>query len=388
MNTIYALLAHAWGGLVIAAVVALFGWMVVVVARWRRYRLFRFVGYAVYALAALLAVGSSIAFVRIRNAEGGVPPMGRLVDVGGYRLHILAEGDAKGGPTLVWFGGGHPSGLALYHLHKAMRSETRSILFDRPGTGWSDTGPFPNSTGREAEELRTLLDNAGEKGPFILIGHSYGGLLAANFARRYPKKTAALVLLDPTPPDVFTYLPGGGGPNIPLGLVRGSQITGLMKLFGLWSAPDRELAKRNDELGRLVRTINERLADVRVAIDARSASPAGDWVSASIFSEWFDPKLVAELMVYDGELGELPVVLVIPDDPEPKSIEQQLGITGPDLPRAVDFLKRARGRYLDISSKSELIRVPAGTSHNFPYEVPDFVVETVRGLLARSRVAQ
>jgi pimeloyl-ACP methyl ester carboxylesterase len=387
MNTIYALLAHAWGGLVVAGAVGAVGWLIARAARWVGHPRVRFVGYFVYLLAALLAAGSVIAILRIQRAEAGYPPMGMLVDVGGYRLHVLAEGDARGGPTVIWIGGGHAAGLSMYHLHKAIRGETRSILFDRPGTGWSDTGPFPASTRREAEELRTLLEKTGERGPFVVVGHSYGGLLAANYARRYPQTTAAVVLLDPTPPDVFTYLPGGGGPAIPAGLTRASQVTGLLKLFGLWRDPEAKLAARDDDLGKLIRTIDERLAEVRPSLDARSASPRGDWVAASVFSEWFDPRLVAELSVYDGELGDLPVALVIPDDPIAGEVQAQLGIPGHEIARAVGFLKRSRLRYLATSSRSELVRAPSGTGHNFPYEVPDFLVETVRGVLARIREA-
>lgn len=259
------------------------------------------------------------------------------------------------------------------------------ILFDRPGTGWSDTGPFPRRTAREAEELRALLDNAGEKGPFILIGHSYGGLLAANYAKRYPEKMTAVVLLDATPPDVFTYLPGGGGPAIPTGLVRSRQRAGWWKLFGIWSDPDRQLARRNEEIARVMRVYDESLAEVRGAMRARSARPATDFASASIMREWFDPKSVADLLVYDGELANLPVFIVIPEGNDPKDVQQQLGLSGDDLRRAINFLQRSRMRYLSASSKSELIHTPAGTGHNYPYEAPDFVVETVRRVLATSR---
>ncbi|MGH9898305.1 MAG: alpha/beta fold hydrolase, partial [Pyrinomonadaceae bacterium] len=372
MNTIYALLAHSWSGLVIAAIVAGLGWLIVYAARWLGYPRARFVGYAVYGLAGLLALGSMVAIVRISRAQRRYPPMGKLVDVGGYRMHILAEGDAKGGPTLVWIPGSHAPGLALYHLHKVMRNETRSILFDRPGTGWSDTGPFPRRTAREAEELQMLLDNAGEKGPFILIGHSYGGLLAANYARRYLEKTAAVILLDATPPDVFLYLPGGGGEALPAGLVRDSQWQGLSKLFGVWSDPARRMARSNEE------------TEVRKAMQAISAGPVSDWAHASIISEWFDPKSVAELMVYDGELGDLPVFVVIPEGDIDGTIGQ-LHLNEADRKRALNFLARARVRYLSTSSKSELIHPPAGTGHNYPYEAPDFVVETVRRVLAESR---
>jgi predicted enzyme related to lactoylglutathione lyase/pimeloyl-ACP methyl ester carboxylesterase len=385
MSPIYTLLSHSWSGLVIAAIVALLG---LLATRFRRRRLVRWTGLALCGLALLLAAASLFALYHIHRAERSHPPLGRLVDVGGYRLHLLAEGDAKGGPTLVWIPGGHSPGLALHHLHKAMRGETRSILFDRPGTGWSETGPFPVTTPREAEALHRLLANAGEKGPFLLLGHSYGGLLAANYARRYPGQVAAVMLLDPTPPDVFLYLPGGGGPGIPLGLVRAGQITGLMKLFGLWSDPRQEMRKRPDEMPPLLRKIDEALAEVDGAISARQAAPASDWVSASLFSEWFDPRLVAELTVYDGELGDLPVYLVTPQGDTTAAEVRQMGIPDAEVARALRFLQHARQRYLAISSRSEFIRTPDGTGHNFPYEVPDFVLATVRQVLARIRAPQ
>ena len=187
--------------------------------------------------------------------------------------------DAKGGPTVVWITGSHESGNQLNHLHKAMRQETRSIQFDRPGTGWSDPGPFPRRTGREAEELATLLERAGEPGPFVLIGHSYGGLLAANFARRFPAKTAALIMADGTPPDVFMYLPDGLGPEIPAGIVRRSKAAAWRKLFGLrlGSNSDPGAVPADTALTRLLRTIGERLADISGAIAATSLAP--DWAT-------------------------------------------------------------------------------------------------------------
>jgi hypothetical protein len=160
-----------------------------------------------------------------------------------------------------------------------------------------------------------------------------------------------------------------------------------MKLFGVWRDPTAGLAARNDDLGKLIRTIGMRLADVQPALVARSASPRGDWAAAAVVSEWFDPRLVAELTVYDGELGDLPVVLVIPDDPVAGEIQAQLGMSGHDVGRAVNFLKRSRLRYLATSSRSELVRAPSGTGHNFPYQVPEFVVETVRRVVSSSREA-
>ncbi len=382
MSMIYSLLSHSWGGLVIAALVAGVGLLLARVGRWR---IVRWVGFAVCALALLLAAGSVVAIVRIARANRAYPPPGRLVDVGGQRMHIWAEGDARGGPTVIWIPGGHSQGLGLYHLHKAMRGETRSILFDRFGTGWSDAGPFPRSTAREAEELNTLLDNAGEKGPFILAGHSYGGLLAANFARRHPDKTAALVLLDPTPPDAFVYAPVFGMAAAK-GLILAGQLGGLQKLFGFQPDSNRGAAA-DPELAKLLKQIDDSRADVREMMDSRNASPAQDFALASIFNEWFDPASPPQFMVYDGELGEMPVYLVTPQgDTEPQI--RRMRLSDAETKRAINFFQRARVRYLATSSKSEHIVTPAGTGHNYPYEVPQFLIETMRHVLAKSRAPQ
>jgi pimeloyl-ACP methyl ester carboxylesterase len=77
----------------------------------------------------------------------------------------------------------------------------RAVSYDRAGLGWSEAGPLPRTAGRAAEELRRLLDAAGVPPPFILVGHSYGGLVMRIFAARYPADTSALLLVDPAHPE-------------------------------------------------------------------------------------------------------------------------------------------------------------------------------------------
>jgi len=78
---------------------------------------------------------------------------------------------------------------------------TRVCCYDRAGLGWSDPGPMPRTAGRSADELRRLLDRAGEPEPYLLVGHSFGGLVMRIFASRYRAETAGLVLVDPAHPE-------------------------------------------------------------------------------------------------------------------------------------------------------------------------------------------
>ena len=229
-NAIYWFFSQDWVGLLIALAVALAGialglWGHRAAGRWRRHS-----GVGVLALAGLLAAGSITHVARTAAAPANTPSPGELVDIGGYRLHVLAEGKARGKPTVVWLPGGQSAGHYLVHLHDMLKSETRSVLIDRPGTGWSDAGPFAGSTALEAEEIVKALERAGERRPCVLAGHSFGGLLVANVARRHPELVAGVVLLDPTPPDTIVYAPY----NPILGGMRlGLMVGAVFGLFGI-----------------------------------------------------------------------------------------------------------------------------------------------------------
>ena len=243
----------------------------------------RIAAVAVAGLGVLLLLGTLRHLLSLRRARVLHPPPGVLVKVRGRRIHVLAEGDAGGRAPVVWMPGGHAGGLALHHLHSELREEARSILIDRPGTGWSDPGPFPRTTHREAGEVLAALEAAGEEGPFVLAGHSFGGLLFAAVARQSPRSVAALLLMDATPPDTIVY-----GPPIP-GLTRmrwPPVFVGVLQLFGL-----DELAERltrepsNPEYERLDRLIREQLGEAWQAARALERGPRAACASASIFDE-------------------------------------------------------------------------------------------------------
>ena len=389
---IFPLLSHPWGGVAIGLVVTAISVILLVWSRrFRagqpagRARPVRVLGVLVGAFSAFVLIGAAMSMIELRRLADAHPPPGTLIDVGGYRMHILAEGDAGSGPTVIWIPGGHAQGLALHHLHAGIRDETRSILFDRPGTGWSDPGPFPRRTATEAVELATLLEEAGEEGPFVLAGHSYGGLLAVNFARRYPERTAAVVLLDASPPDAFIYAPAYGAAALD-GLVRDAEQQGLDKIFGGWNNPELAMAETDTEIAEILRKQRSLLADVGEAMAANARRPATSFATASIFQE-FSPDFVSatapDLVVYDGELGDLPVLVVIPDEPADAIIEP-LGMEEAAARRAINFFERVRVRYLQVSSDTRLVHTPPGTGHNYPYETPEFVLDVVRQLLAES----
>lgn len=128
-----------------------------------------------------------------------IPPPGRLIDVGGFRLHLDARGRGNG-PTVVFEAALGGSSISWTLVHDEVARFARACTYDRAGFGWSDAGPMPRTAGRIADELRVLLDRSGEPPPYILVGHSFGGLVARTFAGRYRDVTAGIVLVDPARP--------------------------------------------------------------------------------------------------------------------------------------------------------------------------------------------
>jgi pimeloyl-ACP methyl ester carboxylesterase len=156
-------------------------------------------------LGIIGAVYQSLATSRDRELY---PPPGQLVDVGGYRLHVYCIGE--GSPTVVLEAGSGGKGVIAWSLvQERMAITTRVCSYDRAGFGWSDPDPTdqPRPSLRVAQSLYTLLHNAGIDGPYVLVGHSSGGLHVRNFASQYPEEVVGMVLLDAVTENYYLIYP-------------------------------------------------------------------------------------------------------------------------------------------------------------------------------------
>jgi pimeloyl-ACP methyl ester carboxylesterase len=135
--------------------------------------------------------------------RGVTRPPGRLIDIGGHRLHVCATGLAA--PAVVFDAALGGSSVSWTYVQRDVATFARAITYDRAGFGWSDPGPLPRTAGRVATELHALLRAAGEQPPFVLVGHSFGGLVMRIFAQRYRDETAGLVLVDPAHPEDWVH---------------------------------------------------------------------------------------------------------------------------------------------------------------------------------------
>jgi pimeloyl-ACP methyl ester carboxylesterase len=118
------------------------------------------------------------------------------VDVGGYRLHLNCRG--SGGPVIVLLPGSGDFSFDWALVQPEVARSARVCAYDRAGSAWSDPGPTPRTMRQEARELRALLRAASEAPPYVLVGHSLGGLVARTYAAAYPGDVAGMVLVAAT----------------------------------------------------------------------------------------------------------------------------------------------------------------------------------------------
>lgn len=146
------------------------------------------------ALLILLVIGAVYQASASLYDRHVYPPPGELVDMGGYRLHLYCLG--VGSPTVILEAGLGDNVLGWELVHEKLAESTRVCAYDRAGLGWSDGQDRVIPSQEVAQILHTLLQKAQVAGPYILVGHSMGGLHVRSYARLYPEEVVGMVLVD------------------------------------------------------------------------------------------------------------------------------------------------------------------------------------------------
>ncbi len=161
---------------------------------------------SICALAVLLALaGASYEVIENRLDARRFPENGRLVNVGGYRLMLNCRGE--GSPRVILEAGWGDVSIEWRAVQPEIAKFARVCSYDRAGYGGSDPGRMPRTSLQIATELHTLLKNAGEKPPYILVGSSFGGYNVRVFNGLYPNEVVGIVLADATQEDQYELLP-------------------------------------------------------------------------------------------------------------------------------------------------------------------------------------
>jgi pimeloyl-ACP methyl ester carboxylesterase len=278
-------------------------------------------------------------------------PPGKLIDIGGYRLHLYGSGD--GSPTVVLDYGLDGSYLDWYHVQPEVARFARICAYDRGGYGWSDPSPKPRIPSVMVEELHTLLSNAGEKPPYILVGHSYGSFNVLMFAHKYREEVAGIVLVDGVHPDAV--LPFSWRNKLWQRIMQLTMPFGLPRWRGWCGEGSADIAP------------------IKKAVECRSR------VYRTYYAQWAAfPESATEVRNL-GPLGDLPLV-VISRDPKRK----------PDNPNDPLFSKKEQRwqnmqrRLAEFSTNSTQVTA-RDSGHSVPQQRPDVVIEGIRKVVEAAR---
>jgi pimeloyl-ACP methyl ester carboxylesterase len=161
------------------------------------------------ALLAAAAMGSAAAVQQVLTVRDRrrYPAPGLLVHVDGRRIHLQVRGADSDGPTVVLEAGMGSFSPNWYWVQEDLAPVVRSVSYDRAGLGWSRRSRRPRDAQTIAMELRDALREAAIEPPYVLVGHSFGGLPVRAFADLYPELSAGLVLVDASHPDQWVRWP-------------------------------------------------------------------------------------------------------------------------------------------------------------------------------------
>jgi pimeloyl-ACP methyl ester carboxylesterase len=302
-------------------------------------------------LVLVALVGAFYQARHVRREDALLKPPGQLVDVGGYRLHIYCTG--SGSPTVILDFGLDGSYLDWFYVQPQIAQFARVCSYDRAGYGWSDSSSKPRLPSIMSEELHTLLAKAGEKSPYILVGHSFGALDLRMYAHKFPDEVAGVVLVDGSHPDEL--LPFYWQKKSWIRMMQYTMPFGLPR-WRKWCGGGPPEA-----------------GFVRQAIGCR-AKPF-----ATHYRQWSDFPASAEEVRGLGGLGNLPL-MVISRDPE-RTPENPVD---PLFNKREQHWKKLQLSLTQLSTNSTQV-IAKGSGHSIPSARPDVIVAAVRTLVENSR---
>ncbi|MGD0620088.1 MAG: alpha/beta hydrolase [Bryobacteraceae bacterium] len=316
----------------------------------------------------------SACFVVAASAAAPKPP-GELVDLGGHRLHVNCTG--KGSPTVVVENGLGDFSFDWILVQSRVSRFTRICTYDRAGYAWSDPGPKPRTFSQSNLELSDALSKLGERGPFVLVGHSYGGPLVRNFAATYPKEVAGMVLVDSAHEGLRVGI--GGGKTIRLG--AGAKGTAIPRAHEEISASDKPALRAEDlpdELKALDPMFKVLPPDEQTMQLWAQLLPAvyDAQNSETQWSEEFFAKWLATPQA--GTLGTIPLMVLSRADGGYRDGDS-------DFPAAQLEKERQEGqaKLALLSTNSKQVIVHSG--HNMNLEAPENVASAIREVVEAVR---
>lgn len=250
--------------------------------------------YPVFGVLLLASIGGVYETVSRAFDADAFPAPGVLLEVSGHDLHLSCTG--SGSPTVVLEPGAGLTSSAFGWIAPAVAADTRVCVYDRAGRGWSDPAESLQDATQIATDLHTLLDLGGEAGPYVLAGHSFGGLYVLTFGSLYPTDVAGMVLVDST-------APASQPSTVPHASVSDASSRPMNRLSALLSASARV------GVGRLLAQLDYGPLPVRSRDELRATARTADFLRSTI-DEYLAANASQQSAAELVSLGDKPLVVL------------------------------------------------------------------------------
>lgn len=304
-----------------------------------------------------LVIVLSAASLRAQQSDFGQPP-GRLIDIGGRKLHLHCTG--TGAPTVVLEAGASAFAIDWWLVQPDVARTNRVCSYDRAGAGWSDSRPDTETPARIVADLHALLQKSGERPPFVMVGASWGGAYVRLYLMDYPADVVALVLVDPTSEDgLFTMYQQKG---VTIASLTAGQLRSTLPSSGSIPIPKRPV-QRGAPFDRLPADLYQ----LRLTFDQRLIDAIPSQVPIDIIAEVSEGQRaalarLAASRASGSPAGDRPLVVLTRD--------------GGNMPAHAALAK--------MSTNSRHTMVP-GSVHEIHLSVPSAVVQAIQDVVAALR---
>lgn len=321
----------------------------------RKLRLQRIFVSALLFLALLVFTGACYQALAFRVDTQRSPRPGRLVDVGKFKLNLYCTG--QGSSTVVLESGLGDALDSWIRVQPEIARFARVCSYDRAGYGYSEPGPMPRTSDRIAGELHAALGAAGEKPPFLLVGHSFGGYNVRVFNGKYSDEVAGLVLVDATQEDQYRLLPRAWAE-------MGAGVRQRATRQGFWAPIYIDLG----------------VARLQTRLKGQQVPPLllqSKYIKARA-SELLNIEVSAEQARAAGHIGNKPLVVLTAGRPVDSSLKAVLSERDCDMYRET-WMNDLQIRLMRLSARGRRVIVP-DSGHDVPTDRPDAIVSAVREL--------
>lgn len=287
------------------------------------------------------------------------PPPGQLTNVGGYNMHIYCTGE--GNPTVILEAGLNDFFVSWSKVQPEIAKATRVCSYDRAGLGWSEASPYGRTSEVMVQELHTVLKNTGIEGPYVLVGHSFGGINMRLFARKYPDEVAGLLLVDSAHEEQGERLPFlQDSADEFIGQFR---TLSAMSSFGLMALSPATIPNRGFS--------EEAYRQYQAVLGT---------------TNYFDGAIAESAAFYSGEsylemtgLGDLPLIVLSHGLPDSTS-----GVNDAEQSQFEQEWSKMQAELAALSSNSKQV-IAERSGHYIQLDQPDLVIESILELVRASQ---